>query len=166
MAGSSSEIERVEETESVDNETLMNCSQNYRCLYDKGCKDYKMPLKKRNAYSVKNTLDRGALVLEIKCEIDRARVVEEIFPGPKTCVFSLRYFFCAVASCSSQGGQLDNSTTLFCLTQPFCSRARQRFRFAKAYGIPGLRSPTIIWKHLCVVSATHRSQTVADRHRP
>ena len=114
----------------------------------------------------RNTLDRGALVLEIKCEIDRARVVEEIFPGPKTCVFSLRYFFSAVASCSSQGGQLDNSTTVFCLTQPFCSRARQHFRFAKAYGIPGLRSPTIIWKHLCVVSATHRSQTVPDRHRP
>ena len=36
----------------------------------------------------------------------------------------------------------------------------------KAYGIPGLRSPTIIWKHLCVVYATHRSQRVADRHRP
>ena len=50
MAGSSSEIERVEETESVDNETLMNCIQNYRCLYDKGCKDYKVPLKKRNAW--------------------------------------------------------------------------------------------------------------------
>ena len=31
MAGSSSEIERVEETES-DNETLMNCIQNYRCV--------------------------------------------------------------------------------------------------------------------------------------
>ena len=130
MAGSSSEIERVEETESVDNET----------------------------HELHPELSM--------CEIDRARVVEETFPGPKTCVFSLRYFFSAVASCSSQGGQLDNSTTVFCLTQPFCSRARQRFRFAKAYGIPGLRSPTIIWKHLCVVSATHRSQTVADRHRP
>ena len=40
------------------------------------------------------------------CEIDHTRVVEEIFPGPKTCVFSLHYFFSAVASCSSQGGQL------------------------------------------------------------
>ena len=34
----------------VDNETLMNCIQHYRVVYDKSCKNYKVPLKKRNAW--------------------------------------------------------------------------------------------------------------------
>ena len=34
----------------VNNETLMNCIQQYRVIYDKRCKDYKMPLKKRNTW--------------------------------------------------------------------------------------------------------------------
>ena len=34
----------------VNNETLMNCVQQYRVIYDKRCKDYKVPLKKRNAW--------------------------------------------------------------------------------------------------------------------
>ena len=28
----------------VDNETLMDCVQNYRCIYDKTCKHYKNSL--------------------------------------------------------------------------------------------------------------------------
>ena len=53
MAASSSERDLVEtnrEINSVDKEALMNCIQNYRCIYDKGCKDYMVPLKKRNAW--------------------------------------------------------------------------------------------------------------------
>ena len=34
----------------VDNGTLMNCVQNYRCIDDKTCKDYRVPQKKRNAW--------------------------------------------------------------------------------------------------------------------
>ena len=42
-------LQENEET-SVDNETFMNCIQQYRVLYDKTCKDFKMPLKKKNAW--------------------------------------------------------------------------------------------------------------------
>ena len=34
----------------VDSETLMNCVQNYPVLYDKGSADYKIPLRKKNAW--------------------------------------------------------------------------------------------------------------------
>ena len=34
----------------IDNETLMNCVQNYRCIYDKSCSGYRVLQKKRNAW--------------------------------------------------------------------------------------------------------------------
>ena len=46
-----SETNEIEETSvEIDNETLMNNVQNYRCIYDKSCVDYKVPQKKRNAW--------------------------------------------------------------------------------------------------------------------
>ena len=35
--------------QTIDDETLMNCKQQYRILYDKTCKHCKMQLKKENA---------------------------------------------------------------------------------------------------------------------
>ena len=49
MVASSSEKDPVEanqEIDSVDNETLMNCVQNYHCIH---IYTIKVPLKKRNA---------------------------------------------------------------------------------------------------------------------
>ena len=34
----------------IDNETLMDCIHNYPAIYDKSCKDYKIPLRKKNAW--------------------------------------------------------------------------------------------------------------------
>ena len=34
----------------IENETLMDCIYNYPAIYDKSCKDYKVPLQKRNAW--------------------------------------------------------------------------------------------------------------------
>ena len=49
MAAIEMESSFVEAT--VDNETLMACIQNYRCIYDKiTCNDYRVPQKKRNAW--------------------------------------------------------------------------------------------------------------------
>ena len=39
-----------EESITVDNATLMNCVQQYRCLYDKRCEDFRILLKKKNAW--------------------------------------------------------------------------------------------------------------------
>eukprot|EP00795_Rhopilema_esculentum_P003869 gene3869-15166_t len=38
------------EEQEIDNEMLMNYVQHYRVIYDKSCKDFKIPLKKRNAW--------------------------------------------------------------------------------------------------------------------
>ena len=48
MAAIEMESSFVETT--VDNETLMACIQNYRCIYEKACNDYRVPHKKRNAW--------------------------------------------------------------------------------------------------------------------
>ena len=50
-------------TEEVDDQTLMNCIQNYRVIYDKGSKDYKDQRKKKNAWS-EVSLQLGIEVLE------------------------------------------------------------------------------------------------------
>ena len=39
----------------IDNETLMNCVQDYSVIYDKMSKDYKIPLRKRNAWKEAST---------------------------------------------------------------------------------------------------------------
>ena len=35
-------IDAEETSAEIDNETLMNCVQNYRCSYDKSCSDYRV----------------------------------------------------------------------------------------------------------------------------
>lgn len=34
----------------IENETLMDCIRNYPAIYDKSCRDYKIPLRKKNAW--------------------------------------------------------------------------------------------------------------------
>ena len=34
----------------VDNEMLMSCIRKYAAVYDKSCRDYKIPLKKKKAW--------------------------------------------------------------------------------------------------------------------
>ena len=43
-------VTEAEET-CLKNETLINMVQNYRCIYDKSCKDYKDTRKKRDAWT-------------------------------------------------------------------------------------------------------------------
>ena len=50
MAETSEFIDAEETSVEIDNETLMNCVQNYRCIYDKSCSDYRVLQKKRNAW--------------------------------------------------------------------------------------------------------------------
>eukprot|EP00795_Rhopilema_esculentum_P015923 gene15923-7257_t len=35
------------EEQEINNEMLMNCVQHYQVIYDKSCKDFKIPLKKK-----------------------------------------------------------------------------------------------------------------------
>ena len=49
MAATSEFIDAEETSVEIDNEILMNCVQNYRCIYDKSCSDYRVLQKKRNA---------------------------------------------------------------------------------------------------------------------
>ena len=48
MAAIEMESSFVEAT--IDNETLMACIQNYHCIYDKTCNDYRVPQKKQNTW--------------------------------------------------------------------------------------------------------------------
>ena len=51
MASSSSfVVETSEQISEISNEKLMDCIRNYRSIYDKKCKDYKVPQKKKNAW--------------------------------------------------------------------------------------------------------------------
>ena len=50
MAATSEFIDAEETSVEIDNETLMNCVQNYHCIYDKSCSDYRVQQKKRNAW--------------------------------------------------------------------------------------------------------------------
>ena len=50
-------------TEEVDDQTLMNCIQDHRVIYDKGSKDYKDQRKMKNAWS-EVSLQLGIEVLE------------------------------------------------------------------------------------------------------
>ena len=50
MAATSEFIDAEETSVEIDNETLMNCVQNYRCIYDKSCSDYRVLQKKRNTW--------------------------------------------------------------------------------------------------------------------
>ena len=57
----------------VNNETLMNCVQQYRVIYDKRCKDYKVPLKKRNAWKeISEKLGIGGALSSISLATERA----------------------------------------------------------------------------------------------
>ena len=50
MAATSEFIDAEETSVEIDSETLMNCVQNYRCIYDKSCSDYRVLQKKCNAW--------------------------------------------------------------------------------------------------------------------
>eukprot|EP00794_Sanderia_malayensis_P013138 gene13138-14491_t len=49
MATQTDAVNDVERTY-ADNETLMNCVLKYAAVYDKSCRDYKIPLEKKNAW--------------------------------------------------------------------------------------------------------------------
>ena len=51
MAATSEFIYAEETSVEIDNETLMNCVQNYRCIYDKSCSVYRVLEKKRNVWN-------------------------------------------------------------------------------------------------------------------
>ena len=71
----------------VNNETLMNCIQQYRMMYDKRCKDYKVPLKKRNAWKEIS----GKLGIEIAEAQKRYNNIRTMFSRYVRCLRSIRY---------------------------------------------------------------------------
>ena len=78
MAATSEFIDAEETSVEIDNETLMNCVQNYRCIYDiKSCSDYRVPQKKRNAWKKRSE----SLNLPVDVAQKRYNDIRTVLPG-------------------------------------------------------------------------------------